>query len=196
MKDWLFYPLMIALVAGMIAYALSLAKYEEVDGEAGLVIEGRALSPLYAAPGTSYSMAGDNVNPFAYAVLSAHVSRANAPSSAGVFLTLGPNDKKVFSNKNLRVTINARQGRANPLDSFEFRYFGKGAGNRWRPFELTREFSEYSFDFKSGNADLKVSDYVGIWPDTAGRGRTMDVKWLKVEIIDEPSEIDENLSEF
>lgn len=184
MKDWLFYPLIIAFAGAMIAYALSLADYEEVDTQQGLVVEGRALSTFYAAQGTSFSIAGDNVNPFAYAVLSAHVARKNAPQSAGVFITLGPADKKVFSGKSIRVTARARQGRADPLSGFDMRYFGKGAGSKWRSFDLSGEFENYSFEFKAGAANPDTNDYVGFWPDVAGQGRTMDVKWLKVEIID------------
>lgn len=182
MKDWLFYPLIIAFAGAMIAYALSLAEYENVDLSEGFIVEGRALSTFYASQGTTFSIAGDNVNPFAYAVLSAHVSRKNAPPSAGIFITLGPEDKKIFSDKNLRITVHARKGRANPLDSFDVAYFSQGAGSGWKSFELSNEFQDYSFVYKTGKADLGKNDYVGLWPDVAGQGRTMDIKWLKIEL--------------
>ena len=182
MKDWLFYPLVLAFVVAMVYYALSLATYEKIDSSKGLVVEGRFLSTLYASPGTSYSIAGDNVNPFAYAVLSAHVSRENAPPSAGVFLTLGAEDKKVFAKQNLRISIRARKGRANPVESFDIQYFAKDVESGWRTFELTNEFEDYSFDYRAGNANAGENDYLGIWPDVAGEALTMDVKWLKIEV--------------
>ena len=104
MKDWQFYPLIMAFVGAMIFYALSLADYQDVDRAGGVAVEGRSLSTLYAAEGVSYSIAGDNVNPHAYAVLSAHISRENAPPSAGVFLTLDEKDSQTFALKPLRVT--------------------------------------------------------------------------------------------
>lgn len=185
MKDWQFYPLIMLFAGAMIAYALSLADYEDIKGENGVVLEGRSLSTLYSSEGVSYSIAGDNVNPHAYAVLSAHVSRANAPPSAGVFLTLAPKDSQAFAGKPLRVTIRARKGRATPLETFDMAYFGqRGAGQSpWQSFELTRDFKDYSFEFTPKPVATQGNDYVGIWPDVQGRGRTLDVKWLKVEVI-------------
>lgn len=187
MKDWLFYPIAMALVAGMIAYAMSFSTVERQDGPLPdfVLIEGRDLQTFFAADGTSYSIAGDVNNPSAYAVLSAHVSRANAPPSAGVFLTLSPAYEKKFAGQNLRVTVHARQGRSNPLDQFEFGYFTAGAGSSgWLVLELENEFRDISFDYMPGlpNGDPS-NDFVGIWPDKEGRNRTMDVKWLKIEIL-------------
>lgn len=187
MKDWLFYPIVIALVGGMIAYALSFSDTtgtrEAVTNE--IVIEGRDLQTLFAAEGTTFSIAGDASNPAAYAVLSAHVSRQNAPPSAGVFITLSPAYETKFAGQDLRITVNARKGRANPLDRFEVAYFTVGAGDSgWQVFELGNDFRDFSFTFTPGLPNGAASnDFVGIWPDNAGRGRTMDVKSLKVEIV-------------
>lgn len=187
MKDWFFYPIAIALIAGMVAYAMSFSTVQTSDGPLSDVVlmEGRGLQTLFAAEGTAFSIAGDVNNPSAYAVLSAHVSRANAPKSAGVFFTLGPEYEKKFASQNLRITVHARKGRSNPLNTFEFAYFTVGAGDSgWKEFALDNEFQDISFEF---TPKLPVgdpgNDFVGIWPDKDGRSRTMDVKWIKVEIV-------------
>ena len=172
MKDWIFYPIAVAFIAGMIAFAMSFGGPGEPGGPLSdtVLIEGRDLQTLFAAEGTAFSVAGDVNNPSAYAVLSAHVSRANAPQSAGVFMTLGPDYEKKFAGQNLRITAHARKGRSNPLDEFELAYFTAGAGDSgWKEFELENEFRDISFDFKP---NLPVgdpsSDFVGIWPDKEG----------------------------
>ena len=58
-----------------------------------------------------------------------------------------------------------------------------GRGSGWITYELTNEFQDYSFDFTPNLPNPEGNQYVGIWPDVKGRGRTMDVKWVKVEIV-------------
>lgn len=186
MKDWLFYPFAMLIIGGMIAYALSFATPTGADTATEFKLEGETLSTLFPAEGTSFSIAGDANNPNAYAVLSAHIAKELAPPSAGVFATLGPSWEKKFAGQNIRVTIHARKGRANPVDRFQFAYFTDGAGSSgWQTFDLSSEFQDISFEFTPGlpNGDPS-SDYVGIWPDPNGRQRTMDVKWLKVETVE------------
>ena len=185
MKDWQFYPLIIAFVVAMVAYALSLANYDDVARTSGLTLQGESLSGLYAAEGLSYSIASEMNNPAAYAVLSAHVSREKAPKSAGIFVTLGPKDEKAFAGQLLRITVTARAGRTAPLDQFEIAYFTAGAGDSaWQTFVLTDEFADYAFEYTPNfpNGD-PGNDYVGIWPDVDGEERTVEVKAISIEIL-------------
>lgn len=186
MKDWQFYPVIIAAIIAMVAYALSLAEYTSGPLTGKFVIEGQSLNTLYAAEGVSFSIAGDTNNPNAYAVMSAHVSRANAPRSAGVFATLGPADEKRFAGQDLKVTIRARKGRGAALSSFDMGYFTAGAGDSgWKTFELTNAFRDFSFTFTPGLPKGDPgNDYFGVWPDVDGQGRTMDVESMTIEIIE------------
>ncbi len=188
MKDWQFYPLIIAFVVAMVAYALSLADYDNAARASGLTLEGESLSGLYAAEGLSYSIASEINNPAAYAVLSAHVSREKAPKSAGIFVTLGPKDEKAFAGQLLRITVTARKGRTAPLERFDAAYFTAGAGDSaWQTFELSNEFSDYAFEFTPNfPTGDPGNDFVGIWPDVDGEERTMDVKAISIEILPSP----------
>ncbi|MGJ8562894.1 MAG: hypothetical protein ACSHXY_05015 [Alphaproteobacteria bacterium] len=184
MKDWQFYPIITAAIAALILYALSFAEYGNGPSGNNFVIKGPSLNTLYAAEGVSFSIAGDPSNPSAYAVMSAHVSRANAPPSAGVFATLGPADEKRFAGQKLNITVRARTGRATPLASFDVGYFTAGAGDSgWKTFSLTDEFEDYSFTFTPGLPKGDPgNDYIGIWPDVEGKSLTVDVKSITVDI--------------
>ena len=46
LKNWQFYPLAIALIAGMIYYALSFGDYEPIDPSQGYILEGQGLETL------------------------------------------------------------------------------------------------------------------------------------------------------
>lgn len=187
MKDWQFYPIAIFVICAMVIFAMTRGQHEVLEQGADFRVEGQSLNTLYAAEGVSFSIAGDAVNPNSYAVLSAHVSRANAPPSAGVFVTLTPAYRQAFAGKELRITIRARKGRATPLDSFDIAYLSEGvaAGSSgWRTFPLSNEFEDISFTYTPKNTDgAPGTDYVGIWPDVEGNGRTMDVKFIKVAVV-------------
>ncbi len=187
MKDWQFYPLAMALTGAMIWFALSLADHTETPQSSVFVVEGRTLSTLFAAEGTSYSIASDTLNPNAYAVLSAHVSRENAPPSAGVFVTLSPAYRALYATQPLKVTIMARKGRASPLENFDVAYLSTDKGSSgWQTFELTNAFEAFSFVFTPQAPQSEGgSDYVGFWPDVDGKSRTMDLKWIRVQPVSE-----------
>lgn len=186
MKDWQFYPLLIAAVVALVAFAYTRG-HDDV-GLAGpdFVVEGETLNTFYAAQGLSFSIAGDAANPNAYAVLSAHVSRKQAPPSAGVFLTLPRVYKERYAGQPINVMVTARKGRASKLKSFDIAYLSTDAGSSgWQTFTLTNDFETYSFLFTPGQpSGADGTDFVGIWPDVEGEGQTVDVKRIDVTIVD------------
>lgn len=185
MKDWFFYPLVTLIVAGMITYALSFGGPVSIDADDGFVIEKDGLTTLTNSPGTNLSIASEADNPNAYAVFAAQTARDLAPPSAGIFATLSPQYEKAFAGQNIRISISARKGRSDPLDEFDIGYFTFGAGDSgWKTFPLEQDFKTYSFTFKPNLPQGDpASDFVGVWPDVQGRNRTMDVEWIKVEIV-------------
>lgn len=189
MKDWLFYPLAIMVIAAMVIFAYTRGDAEAVPVGTDFVVEGETLSTFYAAQGVSFSIAGDTNNPNAYAVLSAHVSRENAPPSAGVFVTLPPAYKEMYAGQTLRISVIGRKGRASKLKSFDVAYISTDAGaSGWQSFKITSEFEEFGFQFTPKKSNAGGTDYVGIWPDVDGESRTLDVKSLKIEIFSPDNE--------
>jgi len=87
-----------------------------------------------------------------------------------------------FGGATIRVTVRARQSKTTPSSSMELGYFTTGVGDSgWKPFSLSGEFVDYSFEFSPNPPIEKGIDYVGIWPDPAGKGGVIDVQSVRVE---------------
>jgi len=140
---------------------------------------------LVAAPGTNYDyFASQRENP-AYVTLHSHIARDKAPPSTGVFAPIGYQYAQVFQGKAIRMTIIAKAGRRNPLESFDAGYFSLTAGaTNWKTFELTDEFQAFTFDFSPLSAEKTEDiDYFGIWPGIEGKQKTMDVESFQIKIL-------------
>jgi len=83
------------------------------------------------------------------------------------------------------MTIRARAGHRNPLDSFDTGYFSLTAGaSNWQTFELTDSFQDFTFDFspRKGEATQNI-DYFGIWPGVEGNQTRMDVEKYQITVL-------------
>jgi len=191
MSDRFFYPFIVLLIGAIVSGALfaggplkSPGKTPEQILSAGLMVEGDDLRRFVNAPGTSVNFALDSAGKAAHAVLSAHLSKAAAPPSAGVFVTLGPDYEAAFGGKTLEVTVRAKAGGDNPSDRFLMQYFTASVGDSdEKVFPLTGQYQDYTVIFKTNPPRGEPgSDYVGIWPDMDGQKRTMDVQSISVKV--------------
>jgi len=191
MKDRFFYPLFMLALAGIIVLALwpGLNNPEGRPRDImtdGYLLSGSRLQNLTAAPGTFVSyIDGQDGKPI-LAVLSSNNPRKLAGPSAGVFGTLGPNYEEGFGGRKLEITITARAGRTDPLDGFSAGYFTIGVGDSpWHKFKLTKDFADYTFVFKPNPPQGKPgNDFVGIWPGEEGKNDTMELKSIRIKIVD------------
>jgi len=190
LKDRFFYPLALALIAGMIWFALSRAQISDIISadvcKSGYTVEGEDLALLVAGPGTNYDYFAAQRDNAAYVSLYSHIARDLAdPPSAGVFAPIGYQYAQVFHGKTIRMTIRAKAGRRNPLKSFDAGYFSIAAGaTKWQTFDLTNRFQDFSFDFSPRKAEITQDiDYFGIWPGVEGKQTTMDVEKFQVTIL-------------
>lgn len=193
LKDRFFYPLALALIAGMIWFALSRASVTRLSDACiwhnGFATQGEDLVTLTASPGTAYDYFAATSNDPAYIVATTQIPRRDAPASAGVFAALGPDYERAFAGQKIRLTVRARQGRKNPLAEFDMGYFTAGAGDSgWRRRALTPVWQDYVLDFApkvpNGDPDL---DYFGVWPGEDGEQETMDVASMKIEVLSKPA---------
>lgn len=193
-KDRYFYPLALAFVAGMIWFALSLSEAIDLTDEMiwseGFVAEGDALITLIASPGTKYNFTEKTVNHPAYITAFTEIARENADPSAGIFAALGSDYERAFAGQKLQITIRARQGHNNPLTTFDMGYFSASAGLRdsgWKRCELTSEWQDFTLEFSPDlpNHDPDI-DYLGFWPGEEGDLKTMDVEFLKINVLSKP----------
>ncbi|MCF6274334.1 MAG: hypothetical protein L3J05_01045 [Robiginitomaculum sp.] len=190
MRDRFFYPLLVLVIAGVIALGLLPGIRHTNLNPVDIIAEGYSLSgtdlqKLTAAPGTEINFVDGVGDLPLLAVLSSNNPRRFAPASAGVFGTLGPNYEAAFGGHSLEITITARAGRTKPLDEFKAGYFTVGAGDSgWKNFTLSEDFADYSFTFKTNPPNGKPgNDFVGIWPGDEGKGDTMELKSISIEVL-------------
>jgi len=193
LKDRFFYPIALALIAAMIWFALSRSSVVKLTDaciwQNGFMTQGEDLVTLTASPGTSYEYVGATPTDPAHIVTMTQIPRKNAPASAGVFAALGPDYERAFAGQKIRITVRARQGRKAPLDAFDMGYFTAGAGDsRWRSRKLTEAWQDYTLDFtpKPPNGDPDL-DYMGVWPGDAGEQKTMDIAFMKIDVLSKPA---------
>lgn len=185
MKDRFFYPIAAAVIGGMIYYALSFSGPAELVDANLYELSGKGLEQLFPSPGTTVQLANDPSGAVAYAVMGAHLDRASAEASAGVFGTLGSVHETSFAGNPIRITIRARKGRFEAASAMEAGYFTAGAGDSpWQAFSLEDDFSDHSFIFTPGAISEKGgTDFIGIWPDASGESGSIDVMSIRVEKI-------------
>lgn len=192
MSDRFFYPFVVLLIGAIIAAALfaggpirTPAKTPAQIVETGYEVQGEALRNLINSPGTTVNFALDNDGKVSNAVMAAHLGKAEAPPSAGVFVTLGPAYETAFGGKELEITVRAKAGAENPSETFTAQYFTSGTGDsRPEPMNLTGQYQDYSFTFTpKPSAGEPSADYIGIWPSLDGQKRTMDVESIRVKVL-------------
>lgn len=190
MRDRFFYPLLVLVVAGILALALlpgtrhGNLNPDEVTRE-GYLLSGLDLQKLTAAPGTEVSFVDGVGDLPLLAALSSNNPLKFAPASAGVFGTLGPNYEAGFGGHDLEITITARAGRDKPLKEFKAGYFTVGVGDSgWQDFILSANFEDYIFNFTANPPKGKPgNDFVGIWPGDEGKSDTMELKSIKIRVL-------------
>ncbi|WP_022698359.1 hypothetical protein [Euryhalocaulis caribicus] len=195
MPDRLFYPLFILLIAGMITAALlpgpdrsnTLALNQD-SANGPMLARGADLRALRAAEGLSVDLHesedGDEVE---YARARATRAEGVGDGSAGVFITIAPRQERALNGRTVRVAVLARARGADATDRFLVGYFtGDSPGSSgWREFTPTREFETYVFTFALPEKDGPPGvDYLGVWPDPSGEGKTLDIAQLSVEPVE------------
>ena len=147
------------------------------------------LSRLAAQPGTQAEFVAAAAAQPAYARLMSTVARANVDPKPGVFAPLGLDYERAFATRRLRMTITARSSAVNGLDSFDMGYFTAGAGDSpWIRAQLTDAWEEHSFTYMPGALSAKVGlDHFSIWPGETAELLSMDVREMRVQVLDPPS---------
>lgn len=173
----------------MIWYALSKGNREILTPQSilenGYIIDKKNLSKLIASPGTSYDFVAQSQQSQAYVVLKSDIAFDDPTSTIGIFAPLGPQLETVFAQRNLRITVSARQGQDTPLSDFYIAYFTADVGDSgWKKKTLTPEWKNYVMKFTpKAPVNTLEADYFGILPGDKGGQKTMDIQSIKIDII-------------
>ena len=190
MKDFYFYTLSATLVATSILIAMMHSTEIKVSDECivenGFIAQGKELKNLTSSPGTSFTFVAASQSSPAYITASSHVPRVNAQASAGIFAVLGPDYERVLGGRALSMTVSARKNRAYALDEFDMGYFTAGAGDSgWKTRKLTNVWRDYVLYFTPTSSQSEPDiDYLGIWPGVRGEKKLMDLRYIKVKVLD------------
>lgn len=190
MKDFYFYTLSATFVATSILIAMMQSTEIKVSDECivenGFIAQGKELKNLTSSPGTSFTFVAASQSSPAYITASSHVPRVNAQASAGIFAILGPDYERVLGGRALSMTVSARKNRAYALDEFDMGYFTAGAGDSgWKTRKLTNVWRDYVLYFTPTSSQSEPDiDYLGIWPGVRGEKKLMDLRYIKVKVLD------------
>ena len=190
MKDFYFYTLSATFVATSILIAMMHSTEIKVSDECivenGFIAQGKELKNLTSSPGTSFTFVAASQSSPAYITASSHVPRVNSPASAGIFAVLGPDYERVLGGRALSMTVSARKNRAYALDEFDMGYFTAGAGDSgWKTRKLTNVWRDYVLYFTPTSSQSEPDiDYLGIWPGVHGEKKLMDLRYIKVKVLD------------
>ena len=190
MKDFYFYTLSASFAAISIAIAMMQSTGPKVSDECivenGYIAQGKKLENLTSSPGTNFTFVPSSESSSAYITALSHVPRIKAQASAGIFAVLGPNYEKVLGGRALSMTVSARKNEVNSLDEFDMGYFTAGAGDSgWKTRKLTDVWRDYVLYFTpTPSQDEPDIDYLGIWPGVGGKKKLMDVRYIKLEVLD------------
>lgn len=190
MKDFYFYTLSATFVATSILIAMMHSTEIKVSDECivenGFIAQGKELKNLTSSPGTSFTFVAASQSSPAYITASSHVPRVNAQASAGIFAVLGPDYERVLGGRALSMTVSARKSRAYALDEFDMGYFTAGAGDSgWKTRKLTNVWRDYVLYFTPTSSQSEPDiDYLGIWPGVRGEKKLMDLRYIKVKVLD------------
>lgn len=194
MPDYLFYPMIAAVLAVMAAVALAPGPERQREAMAamgnpqdGLHLQGEALSNLQAPEGLSMDLVelpdGRTIGRAA-----AFKRTDQPPLSAGVFVTLTSEFEDAFAGHTVRVSVEARRPQANGSQRMWVSYFGGGGPGDgvWREAALGTELQTYVFEWALPEMGGEPGvDYIGIWPDPEGQGRAVEVFSLRAEVVPE-----------
>lgn len=101
----------------------------------------------------------------------------------GVYVILSKEIESVVSGKEVRVTVIARKS-IDPAAEFAVAYSTAQSGNsQWQKFVPTADFTPYSFTYKVAPQKSFNTDFIGIWADTSGSGKGVDIKEMYVEVV-------------
>lgn len=190
MKDFYFYTLSATFVATSILIAMMHSTEIKVSDECivenGFIAQGKELKNLTSSPGTSFTFVAASQSSPAYITASSHVPRVYAQASAGIFAVLGPDYERVLGGRALSMTVSARKNRAYALDEFDMGYFTAGAGDSgWKTRKLTNFWRDYVLYFTPTSSQSEPDiDYLGIWPGVRGEKKLMDLRYIKVKVLD------------
>lgn len=190
-SDRIFYPLIALLFAGMIWAALAYGPTNTdpegpFSGDAmdGFLINGKYMDMMQNGPGLTHEL---TETPEGETVVRAFAGAQfkDAPS-AGVFLTVPPRFLKAWEGHKIQIAVYLRQPHEQPSENVILRYYAtRGKNSKPTTCTVSTEWREcllmYKIPLRKTSSGLQ---FIGIWPDTKGLGRGIEIRSIQVRVMD------------
>ncbi len=182
LPDWAFFPLAGAVIAGMIAGALSLGdsgyrSSEQIIAE-GVRWEGAALQAITTGNGLEATFLIEGITPIVR--ISASRGPLDGPQSAGAFFTLSPQEIEALQGHTIEVRYWARRAADAGAIGTRLNLFTVGIGqNSWQRIEVSNDFEEFQIVVTPPVCEWGYG-YVGVWPDWDLQASTIDLRAIEV----------------
>lgn len=186
LPDWAFFPLAGAVIAGMIAGALSLGdsgyrSSEQIIAE-GVSFDGVQLEAITTGNGLDAGFLIEGQTRIVR--ITASRGPLDGPQSAGAFYTLLPQEIEALQGYSLQVTYWARSSADQGAEAARFNFFAPGIGQgSWQRVELGPEFEAVSITVTPPSCDWNFG-YIGVWPDWEYQADTIELRAVEVRALE------------
>ncbi|MEM0898839.1 MAG: hypothetical protein AAGI92_02685 [Pseudomonadota bacterium] len=173
-------------VGGFIAWQTGVIgpQNNEADNQAAL-FQLTADTTINVAPRNEFSR---DQNGIGITARSTHDNPASGQTTNSVFFTIPAEIEEAVGGKTIRVSITAASAADNGSEEFAVSYSTAAVGNSgWQRFVLQREAQTFDFTYDvpndPQNRDPQL-DYLGVWADTEGLGRSVKIDEIRVDIAE------------
>ena len=186
LPDWAFYPISAAIVAGMVAGALSLGDTthrtpEEILAQ-GLTYEGDTLNVATTGNGLTATLLTDGDE--TYLRIEAARGPLDGMQSAGAFFPLTPDEREALQGHRVRVSVDVRASHENPARGVRLSFFVPRIGqSSWQRYEVGSEFERIEFDATPPGCVWSFG-YIGLWPDWDYEANAIDVREVRLTALE------------
>ncbi|MBL4596820.1 MAG: hypothetical protein JKX99_09620 [Robiginitomaculum sp.] len=157
------------------------------DPLAGFVIEDMALTLLDSGPGLTHKLINDPDDGL-FIRAAAGQPPDQGTRSAGVFLALLPDIEQAWAGRTVHLAIELRQPPINPSQDVMIRYYSISRQNGpIVPCAVSAQWQTCHMSYTIPQSDEPPNvTFIGIWPDTKGLSRFIDVRRIEA-LLDKPT---------
>ncbi len=192
-SDRIFLPLFILTLAVIVYSAFAFGPRPDnskgpLDGDPleGFVLEGDNLNIIGTGPGLTMEVIDDPVDGKFIRTASGQTPTQGI-RSAGTFVAILPDLGQAWQGHTVYAAVTLRQSEENGSDDVMFRYYAVDRGNG-KPVQcpVSKDWSAcYLSHFVPTSDKPPNMSFIGIWPDTRGLSRFVDINRIEVQ-IDQP----------
>lgn len=190
LSDRIFFPLFVLVVVAVVYSAIAFGPRSESldsplsgDPLQGFTIEGDALGLLGSGPGMTEEFIDDPIDGKYVRTVSSQPTDSGV-LHAGTAVTFLPKIGQAWQGHTVYFSVTMRKPALNGSDDVLLRFYYVGHGNGERVMcELTEQWQPCYTKHNVPVSDRPPNlSFIGVWPDTKGLSRYVDIKKIEVRV--------------